>query len=77
VLRARRYRGEATLILEGGEGNTFSVLEDWTDKAVPTSPGAGHLLSVPALLELIELVQQLKGAGRPAAPIQKGVDTCA
>jgi hypothetical protein len=76
VLKSRRYRGEATLILEGGDCGTFSILEDWTDKAVPTSVAAARLLSVPALLELIQLVQQVKGSGRPKAPKQKGVDTC-
>jgi len=62
VLKARRYRGEATLILEGGEGGSFSILEDWTDKAAPAGQAA-HLLSAPALLELVPLVQRLKGAG--------------
>ena len=75
VLKLRRYRGEATLILEGGECGAFSILEDWTDKAAPTS-GAARLLSVPALLELIQLVQQVKGSNRPKASEQKGVDTC-
>jgi hypothetical protein len=37
VLKARRCCGQATLILEGGECGAFSILEDWTDKAVPTS----------------------------------------
>ena len=76
VLKSRRYRGEATLILEGGECGTFSILEDWTDKAAPTSVAAARRLSAPALLELIQLVQQVKGSGRPKAPDQKGVDTC-
>jgi hypothetical protein len=40
VLKARRYRGQATLILEGGEGGPFCILEDWTDKAAPTNAGA-------------------------------------
>jgi lipopolysaccharide/colanic/teichoic acid biosynthesis glycosyltransferase len=76
VLKTRRYRGEATLILEGGECGTFSILEDWTDKAAPTSVAAARLLSAQALLELLQLVQQLKGSGRPKAAEQKGVDTC-
>jgi len=62
VLKARRYRGEATLILEGGEGGSFSILEDWTDKAAPAGQAA-HLLSAPALLELVPLVQRMMGAG--------------
>ena len=77
VLQARRYRGEVTLILEGGEGGTFSILQDWTDRALPTVETA-HLLSAPALLKLVELVESLK---RPAvaasSPTQKGVDRCA
>jgi len=76
VLKARRCCGQATLILEGGECGSFSILEDWTDKAVPTGAGADRLLSVPALLELVQLVQQLKASGGPASSNQKGVDTC-
>jgi len=75
VVRARRYRGEATLILEGGESGTFSILQEWTDQAIPTAETA-HLLSVPALLQLLELVQQLKRTAAPASPTQKGVDRC-
>lgn len=69
VLKARHYRDRATLILEGGESGTFSILEEWTDKAVPTAQAA-HLLSASALLELVQLAQRLK------APKQKGVDRC-
>ncbi len=76
VLRLRRYRGEATLILEGGECGTFSILEDWTDKAVPNSSGAARLLSASALLELVQLVRRLKGPGAPGSSSQKGVDRC-
>ena len=76
VLKVRRYRGEATLILEGGECGSFSILEDWTDKAVPSRAGTPRLLSAPALLELVQLVQQLKASREPAASNQKGVDTC-
>jgi hypothetical protein len=71
VLKTRRYRGEATLILEGGECGTFSILEDWTDKAAPTSMAAARLLSAPALLELIPLVQQLKGSAGRRLPSRK------
>ena len=79
VLKGRRYCGQATLILEGGECGTFSILEDWTDKAAPASTCVAHLLSVPSLLELVDLVQQLKACGEPANPVpakQKGVDRC-
>ena len=76
VRKARRYYGQATLILEGGECGTFSILEDWTDKAAPTSAGAACLLSASALLELVQLVRQLKVSGEPAASPQKGVDRC-
>ena len=76
VLKARRYRGEATLILEGGEGGTLSILEDWTDRAAPRSEAA-YLLSAPALLELVQLTQRLKGSGGPGSAHQKGVDRCA
>ena len=76
VLKARRYCGQATLILEGGECGSFSILEEWTDKAVPIGAGADRLLSAPALLELVQLVQQLKVSGGPASSNQKGVDTC-
>jgi hypothetical protein len=61
------------LILEGGESGTFSILEDWTDKATPTG-GSTHLLWAPALLELVELVRQLKGSGGSVSKSQKGVD---
>jgi hypothetical protein len=77
VLKARRYRGQATLILEAEECGTFSILEDWTDKAVPTSAGAARLLSASALLELAQLVRQLKASGGPGSSDQKGVDRCA
>ena len=76
VLKARCYRGQATLILEGGEGGTFSILEDWTDKAMPMADAA-HLLSAPALLELVRVVEQLKGPGASVSATQKGVDRCA
>ena len=76
VLQVRRHCGRATLILEGGEGGTFSLLEDWTDKAVPTSAGAARLLSGAALLELVQLVQQLKASDGPTSSNQKGVDPC-
>ncbi len=76
MVEARRYRGQATLILEGGEGGTFSILEDWTDKAVPTSAGTARRLSAPALLELVQLLRQLKASGPPASSNQKGVDRC-
>jgi uncharacterized protein DUF5372 len=75
VLKARRYRGQATLVLEG-ECGSFSILEDWTDKAVPTRAGGACLLSAPALLELVQLAQQLKEPGGTPAPNQKGVDIC-
>jgi len=75
VLKARRYRGEATLILEGGASGTFSILEDWTDKAMPTGGGT-HLLWAPALLELVELVRQLKASRASVSKNKKGVDRC-
>ena len=77
VLKARRYRSQATLILEGGECGAFSILEDWTDKAVPTSAGAARLLAGSALLELVQLVRRLQVSGRPATAKRKGVDRCA
>lgn len=70
MLKARRYRGQATLILEEGESGTFSILEEWTDKAAPTAQAA-HLLLASALQELVQLVQRLKASS------QQGVDTCA
>jgi hypothetical protein len=75
VLKARRYRGEATLILEGGESGSFSILQDWTNQAIPTADTA-HLLSVPTLLELVALVQQLKRTGGSVSSTKKGVDRC-
>ncbi len=75
VLKARRYRGEATLILEGGQSGSFSILLDWTDQAIPAANTA-HLLSMPALLKLVELVQQLKRTGGSVSSTQKGVDAC-
>ena len=77
VLKARRCRGQATLILEGGEVGTFSILEDWTDKAAPTSAGTTRLLSAHALLELVQLVRRLQVSGGPATAKRKGVDRCA
>lgn len=67
VVRARRYRGEATLILEGGESGTFSILPEWTDQGIPTAETA-HLLSAAALLKLVELVEQLKRTAASACP---------
>jgi hypothetical protein len=77
VLKARHYRGQATLILEAEGCGTFSILEDWTDRAVPTSAGAARLLSASALLELAQLVRQLKASAGPTSSEQKGVDRCA
>jgi hypothetical protein len=77
VLKARRYGGQAMLILEGGEGGTFSILEDWTDRAAPMSVRAACLLSAPALLELVQLVRPLQASGGPVSATQKGVDRCA
>jgi hypothetical protein len=80
VLKARRYGGQMTLILEREEGGHFSILEEWSDKATPTGTNAACLFSLPALLELVELVRQLKGSEGPAEPglgNQKGVDRCA
>jgi len=68
VLKARRYRSQATLILAKGDGGTFSILEEWTDRAAPTRTETGRLLSAPLLLKLVHLVQQLKAAGAPALP---------
>jgi len=76
VLKARHYRGQATLILEGGEGVSFSILEEWTDKAAPVSAGAARRLSASALLELAPLVRRWKASGGPASSQQKGVDRC-
>ena len=76
MLRTRRCCGQATLILEGGEGVSFSILEDWTDKAAPTSAGAARRLSASALLELAPLVRRWKASGGPASSQQKGVDRC-
>src|SRR5438046_896885 len=56
VLKARHCGGRATLILEGSEGGTFSILAEWTDKAPPTGANAARLLSLPALLELVEQI---------------------
>ena len=70
--KTRRYGGQATLILDAGEGGTFSILEEWTDQAAPTGAGTARRLSAPALLELGQLVQQLQGPGGLAARHQKG-----
>jgi hypothetical protein len=67
VVRTRRYGGQATLILEG-ECGTFSILEEWTDKAAPASAGSGRLLLAPALLELVQLVQRFKASDEAASP---------
>ena len=77
VLKARHYRGQATLILEAEGCGTFSISADWTDRAVPTSAGAARLLSASALLELAQLVRQLQASGGLASSDQKGVDRCA
>ena len=76
VLKARHYRGQATLILEAEGCGTFSILEDWTDRAAPTSAGAARRLSASALLELAPLVRRWKASGGPASSQQKGVDRC-
>jgi hypothetical protein len=51
-------------------------LEDWTDKAAPATAGVTRLFSVPALLELVQLVPQLKAPGEPVSHNRKGVDRC-
>lgn len=76
VLKARCYRGQATLILEAEEGGTFSILEEWTDRAAPIGVTASRLFCVAALLELVELVRGLKVRKEPGAGNQKGVDGC-
>jgi hypothetical protein len=70
VIKARRYCQQPTLILEG-EGGTFSILEEWTDKAAPVSGDSDRLLSAPALLELVKLGQRLKAGDRAASPLSE------
>ena len=76
VLKTRCYRGQATLILEGEEGGSFSILEEWTDRVTPIGVTAARLFSVAALLELVELVRGLKVCDQSGTGHQKGVDKC-
>ena len=76
VVKARRYCGQATLVLEAAEGSTFAVLEEWTDRAAPPQVAGLRLLSAPALLELAQLMRQLQAAQAPQAAPKKGVDRC-
>ena len=59
ILKSRTCAGRPTLILEGGESGTFSVLRAWTDRAPPTGATEGKggpILAVAALLELAALL---------------------
>ena len=69
MIKVRRGSGSTTLILQKDKGSTFTVLEEWTDRAAPADTGTTRLLWTPALLELAKLTQQLKA--READPNRK------
>ena len=58
ILKSRICSGRPTLVLEGGECGTFSVLREWTDRETPDGAGQGRgtLLAQGALLELAALL---------------------
>jgi hypothetical protein len=64
ILKARTCSGRPTLILEGGEGGTFSVLREWTDRNPPSGGEGknGPVLAQTALLELAALLAAWQGA---------------
>lgn len=62
ILKARKWAGRPTLILEGGYAGTFAVPREWTDRdpAGGVQEG-GTILAPSALLELVALSESLKG----------------
>jgi hypothetical protein len=56
ILKSRTCSGRPTLILEGGECGTFSVLREWTDRDPAVGAGEGTVLAQGALLELAALL---------------------
>ena len=59
ILKSRTCSGRPTLILEGGECGTFSVLREWTDRDPPSGTPEGKggpILAAAALLELAALL---------------------
>jgi len=64
ILKSRTCSGRPTLILEGGECGTFSVLREWTDRnpADGAVEEKGPMLAQGALLELAALLDAWNGA---------------
>ena len=64
VLKTKKISGEETVILEGTERGTISVLREWTDLSDPSNEINSGLeqpaLSVRKLIELAELVELLE-----------------
>jgi hypothetical protein len=59
ILKTRTGAGRPTLIMEGGECGTFSVLREWTDQEPPSGAPEGEngtILAAGALLELAALL---------------------
>ncbi len=59
ILKARTCAGRPTLIMEGGECGTFSVLREWTDQERPSGLPEGKegaILAAGALLGLAALL---------------------
>jgi len=58
ILKSRICSGHPTLVLEGGECGTFSVLREWTDRNPSSGAGEGNgcVLAQGALLELAALL---------------------
>jgi hypothetical protein len=64
ILKSRTCSGRPTLILEGGECGTFSVLREWTDRDPADGAGEGKspVLARGKLLELAALLDAWNGA---------------
>jgi hypothetical protein len=65
ILKTRKWLGEPTYLLEGGECGTVSVPQEWTDRDPSHGVERGkHIFGPAALLELVALVETLKGLDR-------------
>ncbi|MCP4204207.1 MAG: hypothetical protein GY769_20010 [bacterium] len=73
-MKTKRVNGIETLILDGTDRGSFSVLREWTDRADPLESLEHEAnptsLSIPMLLELAALVETLAEdlAEGPASP---------
>jgi hypothetical protein len=64
ILKTRNISGIETISLKHPKRGSFAVSREWTDQAEPTLSivlgGSAHILEPYRLLELAELIQNLK-----------------